>query len=286
MKKKPNLSAQGKGSAAKWIEEIRQKLKAHTFKLKKYFGQNLLLDAELCESVASACPASEGSTIVEVGSGPGNLTVALLAVKKPKKLIALEKDTSFLPALYRLAEKHPELQVVNCDALDVSISSLGNKLHVVGNLPYYIATKLLTNWLEQISFIESITATVQLEVAERICAAHNTEHYSSLSVLCQSRFDCKKAFVISADSFIPKPKVESATIRMRTKQQGVEEKTYLALKSILACAFSKRRKKLSNSVPSLVNNANELFAELGIDINLRPQALAVEQYLQLAQRLK
>ena len=179
------------------------------FHPKKKFGQNFLKNKDLLKKI-SELKNFNNKLVLEIGPGKGALTEYLLK-KQPKKLIAIEKDEELKPFLLKIQKKYSvNFEIIFQDALEYEYSKIkGQKIFLVANLPYHIATTLVIKWLKYIENFESIIIMVQREVAERLSAKVSTKFYGRTSILVQLHSDVKKIFDVSPENFHPKPKVYS-----------------------------------------------------------------------------
>jgi 16S rRNA (adenine1518-N6/adenine1519-N6)-dimethyltransferase len=203
------------------LPPLREVIAAHGLRAKKELGQNFLLDLNLTARIAKAAGPLDDVTVIEVGPGPGGLTRALLAAGA-KKVIAIERDERTLPALAEIAAAYPDrLQVIAADALSINYAGLANgPVKIVANLPYNIATPLLTGWLSSDPwppYFESLTLMFQKEVADRICAAPGGKAYGRLGVLAGWRTHARLAFNVDRNAFTPPPKVTSSVVHLVPK---------------------------------------------------------------------
>jgi len=206
--------------------------------------------------------------IVEIGPGEGVLTAPLLP--RAGKLEAIELDRDLAAGLI---ERFPTLTVHCGDALEFDFAQFPTGIRIVGNLPYNVSTPLLFHLARSAPQVRDMHFMLQLEVVERMVAAHSTAAYGRLSVALQARFAMKKLFKVAKGAFRPPPKVESAVVRMEPLdwQLPIDE-------DLLRRAFSARRKTLRNALPEID------FAAAGIDAGLRPENLSPEDYARLSMR--
>lgn len=206
--------------------------------------------------------------IVEIGPGEGVLTAPLLP--RAGKLEAIELDRDLAAGLI---ERFPNLTVHCGDALEFDFAQFPAGMRIVGNLPYNVSTPLLFHLARFAPQVRDMHFMLQLEVVERMVAAHSTPAYGRLSVSLQARFAMKKLFKVAKGAFRPPPKVESAVVRMEPLdwQLPIDE-------DLLRRAFSARRKTLRNALPEID------FAAAGIDAGLRPENLSPEDYARLSMR--
>jgi 16S rRNA (adenine1518-N6/adenine1519-N6)-dimethyltransferase len=251
----------------------------------KALGQNFILDRQLLARIAAVAGDLTGQTVYEVGPGPGGLTRALL--DGGAKVVAVERDPRFAPALQELQAHFPgQLQVVQADAMKVDEPALvGCGAHIVSNLPYNVGTALLLRWLrcDWPPWWRSLTLMFQKEVAQRIVAAPDTSSYGRLSVLSQWRCDSRIAMHVHRSAFVPPPKVASAVVHILPGKTppGVQVGT---LERLTEAAFGQRRKMLRSSLKA-VPGALEALEALGVDSSRRAETLSVAEFVELARRV-
>jgi 16S rRNA (adenine1518-N6/adenine1519-N6)-dimethyltransferase len=233
---------------------------------RKRFGQHFLHEQGVVDRIVEAIQPSAEDFIVEIGPGEGVLTAPLLP--KAGKLEAIELDRDLAAALI---EKFPNLTVHCGDALEFDFAQFPAGMRIVGNLPYNISTPLLFHLARYAPQVRDMHFMLQLEVVDRMVAAHSTPAYGRLSVALQARFAMKKLFKVAKGAFRPPPKVESAVVRMEPLdwQLPINE-------DLLRRAFSARRKTLRNALPEVD------FEAAGIDPKLRPENLSPEDYARLS----
>ena len=270
------------------LPPLREVIAAHGLTAKKSLGQNFLFDLNLTRRIARAAGPLESTTIYEVGPGPGGLTRALL-MEGAAKVIAVERDERCLPALAEIAAACPgQLDIVQADALELDETKLlgGNSpVRVAANLPYNVGTALLVKWLTTPSwppFWQSLTLMFQREVAERIVAPPDTEHYGRLSVLAQWRTRPKILFDVSRQAFTPPPKITSSIVRIEPLAEPVAPAELGDLEKVTEAAFGQRRKMLRQSLKQLAPDAETLLGAAGVDPTARPEQLSVAEFASLA----
>ena len=250
---------------------------------KKRFGQNFLHDKNIIRQIVRASKP-ENKNIIEVGPGPGLLTKILLE-SATKSIFAIEKDESFLPILNNLKkESLTKFDFLIADILKVDLDSLieGN-YSVVSNLPYNISVPFIISLVEQEQPVkwESLTLTVQKEVADRMLADINSKQYGRLSVLIQWRSFIEKICDIKPTCFIPEPKVMSTVIRIRPKNY-IKKPSIESFQKVVSAAFGFRRKTLKRSLGQLGIDGESLAIKAGINPKLRAQNLTVDNFCDLA----
>lgn len=248
---------------------------------RKRFGQNFLQDQGVIHDIVRAVDPQPGDNLVEIGPGLGALTRPLLEQVRPLTVVEIDRD---IVARLHKSYTSEQLIVHNVDALDFDFGSLGQRLRVVGNLPYNISTPLLFHLSGFHAQIHDMHFMLQKEVVERMVAEPGSGDYGRLSVMLQYRYAMDKLLDVPPEAFDPPPKVDSAVVRLipwpRPELEAVDERV---LSELVARAFMQRRKTLRNVLREQVTD--EDFAAAGIDAGLRPENLAVVDYVRLANRL-
>jgi 16S rRNA (adenine1518-N6/adenine1519-N6)-dimethyltransferase len=245
---------------------------------RRRFGQNFLVAPGVTAKIVAAIDPRPGDRVVEIGPGMGALTHVLLERLPELHAIEIDRDLSA-----RLSERYPSerLHLHVGDALAFDFGCLGSELRVVGNLPYNISSPLLFHLARVAERLRDAHFMLQREVVERMAAAPGTKSYGRLSVMLQYRFAVQKLFRVAPGSFRPIPKVESALVRLIPHRplpiQARDEAVFAAL---VAQAFSLRRKTLRNALRESVAEAD--WSAAGIDPRLRPETLAVTDFVRLA----
>ena len=266
------------------LPPLRDVIQRHGLDAKKSLGQNFLLDLNLTQKVARTAGPLEDCTVIEVGPGPGGLTRAILALGA-KRVIAVERDARCLPALAEIAAHYPgRLEVIEGDALKIDAAALapGEPVRIIANLPYNVGTQLLLNWLlpqHWPPFYLSLTLMFQREVALRIVADADDDHYGRLGVICGWRTDARMAFDIPPQAFTPPPKVTSTVVHLEPIAEPLPCEA-ARLERVTQAAFGQRRKMLRQSLKPLGGEA--LLAKAGIDPQRRAETLSVEEFVRLA----
>lgn len=268
------------------LPPLREIIEEYGLAAKKSLGQNFLLDLNLTSKIARTAGSLEGYDIIEVGPGPGGLTRALLA-NGAERVIAVERDPRCLDALAQISNHYDgRLKVIEGDAMETDWQNLiTRKAKIVANLPYNVATPLLTRWLGGEAwppFFDSLTLMFQKEVAERICAAPTDKHYGRLGVLCGWRTHATKAFDVSREAFSPPPKVTSSIVHLQPKPEPLPC-SITSLETITRAAFGQRRKMLRASLKALGGEA--LLEKAEIIPTKRAEEIDVAGFVRLANAL-
>ena len=220
-------------------------IKKSKVKLKKSLGQNFLKEQFIVEEIIEVANIDKETTVIEIGPGIGALTQGLIV--EAGQIIAIEIDKRLINIL---TEKFQEdnFELLNMDFLDIDQKKFKDKIKykkvkVVANLPYYITTPIIMKILIDMLYIDEIYIMVQKEVAQRICAKNKTKQYGSLSVFCQTISTPKLEFVVKKECFEPEPKIDSAIISFKRKENDVNINEF---SKFLQNCFVQKRKTLVN----------------------------------------
>jgi 16S rRNA (adenine1518-N6/adenine1519-N6)-dimethyltransferase len=250
---------------------------------KKSLGQNFLRDENILRKIVESLNLRNGDVVLEIGPGQGALTKHLAG--EPVKLIGVELDTRAVELLRQTLGDGMDL--IQADVLDVKLEDISaeheKKIRVVGNIPYYLTSKILFWVLDASSVVSDATLMVQLDVARRLVAAPNSKEYGVLSVLTQFFSVCEILFKVSRNCFYPRPEVDSAVVRLRIREElpPCNEKFFRA---VVRGTFGKRRKTLKNGLRSMGFSDSEL-GRVSFDLTKRPEELGVEEFLNLTKSL-
>jgi len=248
---------------------------------RKRFGQNFLQDDSVISRIVSALQPDSGDHVVEVGPGLGALTRPLL--NQLDSLTVIEIDRDLIARLHALQD--PRLIIHEGDVLKIQWHELaaGNRLRIVGNLPYNIGTPLLLQLIQAHDQIMDVHVMLQKEVVERLHANTGTRAYGRLSVLIQSIFTVSPLFTVPPTAFHPVPKVESAVVRLKTRSDAPAWPLIEQLQYATRLAFASKRKTLRNNFKGHLDE-HQLNA-IGIDPQARAETLPLEAFHKLAQLL-
>lgn len=271
------------------LPPLREVIRKYDLAPRKSLGQNFLFDLNLTARIARAAGPLDDATVIEIGPGPGGLTRALLATGA-KRVIAVERDERAIPALEEIARHYPgRLEIVHDDAIEFDPAARlnGTRAKIVANLPYNIATLLLTGWLTidpWPPWFDMMVLMFQREVAERIVAHENDEAYGRLGVLANWRAETKILFDIAPGAFVPPPKVTSSVVRLIPRATPLPCPRR-ALEQVTAAAFNQRRKMLRQSLKPLGVDPALLTEAADIDPTRRAETVPVSDFVAMANRL-
>lgn len=276
------------------IGTIKDILSRHGFTFSKSLGQNFLINPSVCPRMAELSGAGSGVGVIEIGPGIGVLTNELC--KLADKVVAIELDKRLLPVLEETLGEYDNLKVVNADVLETNLHNLieeefsGMEVVVCANLPYYITSPVIMKLLEDKLPISAITVMVQKEAAQRICAEVGSRQSGAVTVSVNYYAKPEMLFSVSAGSFMPAPKVDSAVIRLNVLDEPpVKVNDEKMLFSVIKAAFSQRRKVISNSLSSGLSldksKTAEVLEKSGVPLNARAEKLSLQNFADIANNL-
>jgi len=244
-------------------------------------GQHFLVDPYVVDEIVQLAQPRAGERFVEIGPGRGALTGPLLDAGAI--VDAVEIDAALVR---QLRQRWPakELTVHLEDALEFDYACVAPAdLRLIGNLPYYLSTPLLFRLLERPGVFRDITVMLQREVAERLCAQPGSRRYGRLTVMAALRCRAEWRISVGPDAFRPRPKVDSAVVRLIPDSDARIEAPK-SFERLVRQAFSQRRKTIANALRPMASK--EHIQAAGIDPSLRPEQIAVADYARLAERLR
>lgn len=251
---------------------------------RKRFGQNFLTDQGVITAIARAIAPSESDNVVEIGPGQGALTDALFDSGCAINAIEIDRD---LQSQLRVMFFNRDLTLHNADALKFDFSQLSkadNDLRVVGNLPYNISTPLIFKLLENLGLIKDMHFMLQKEVVDRLAASPGTKAWGRVSVMTQIDCEVESLFEVPPEAFFPRPKVQSAIVRITPKSAPYRpECSRKQLSKLVQLAFAQRRKTLRNNLKEVM--ADGKIEALGIDPACRAETLSLDQLIDLSMQL-
>ena len=249
---------------------------------KKEFGQHFLVQEPIAEKLSDALKLQDADAILEVGPGKGILTKYLL--KHPLPVYAVELDRDMIPILQREFENTP-LKIVQGDVLRIRIDEVigaETDFIIVGNYPYNISSQIIFLGLQYRKRVPYMAGMFQKEMAERIISPPGSKTYGVISVLAQAFYRAAILFYVKPGSFNPPPKVNSAVIALTRYRSEIEGVPFAVLRQVVKMAFSQRRKKLRNTLKSILSE--EILQAEGV-ADLRAEQLSVEKFIELAKHV-
>lgn len=276
------------------IGTIKNILSRHGFTFSKSLGQNFLINPSVCPRMAELSGAGKCVGVIEIGPGIGVLTNELCKIAD--RVVAIELDKRLLPVLKETLAEYDNLKVINADVLEINLHKLiedefsGMEVVVCANLPYYITSPVIMKLLEEKLPISAITVMVQKEAAQRICAEVGSRQSGAVTVSINYYAKPEMLFPVSAGSFMPAPKVDSAVIRLNVLSEPPvkvnDEKKFF---SVVKASFAQRRKVISNSLSSGLSLSKEKTSEIlekaGVPLNARAEKLSLQDFADIANNL-
>jgi len=250
------------------------------FNFKKKFGQNFLTDNTIIDIIVGLISATEDDLILEIGPGAGALTKKLK--KYNSNLIAYEIDHDTEDYLLPLEDNKTKIiyddflkRDINKDIKDIKY----NNLYIIGNLPYYITTPIVTNIINSNINVEKIVIMIQKEVADRFSARPNTKEYGSITVFLNYYFNIKKELIVSKKKFNPMPNVDSAVISLNRKKD-LEETDFNKFNKLVRDSFQFKRKNLRNNLRNYdLIKMEEILESIGFTLNDRAECLTSSDFV-------
>ena len=244
-------------------------------KPKKALGQHFLNDENIAERIVESLTTCE--KILEIGPGTGILTNFLIKKKIDLKLVEIDNES--VDFLIQNLDISKDI-IYNQDFLKMNLTKLFNKnnFSVIGNFPYNISSQIVFKIIENRKYIPEMCGMFQFEVAERICQKEGSKKYGIISVITQAYYNAKLLFEVSNDLFTPPPKVNSAVISLKRKENlnlDCDEKLFL---KIVKLSFQQRRKTMRNSLKQ-INLSDNLREDTIFD--KRPEQLSVTEFIDL-----
>lgn len=263
---------------------------------KKQFGQNFLIEPSTTKMIVSRAQILSDDIVLEIGGGLGALTIPV--ANAAAKVYTVEKDKQLFPLLKNeilAAGADQKVELIHEDILKINIGEIaekhGQKIIVMGNLPYNISSQILIWLVKSRIFVKKAVFMFQKELAERIAAPPATKDYGRLSAVIQYCGSIKNIANISANQFFPKPKVDSTVIEIsffEKPKNPAENEEFLF--SVIKAAFGKRRKNLRNALSNSeldidTEHIMQALAKSDIDHKRRAETLTVDEFVQLSNQL-
>lgn len=272
------------------IATVRELLSRHGFTFSKALGQNFLINPSVCPRMAAAAVQNDNTGVIEIGPGIGVLTNELL--KLAKKVVAIELDSRLIPILDENFSDCDNLKVINADVMELDLHELiraefaGMDVVVCANLPYYITSPIIMKLLEDKLPIKSITVMVQKEAAVRLSARPGSRDSSAITAAVSYYADAETLFGVSAGSFMPAPKVDSAVIKLTLREPDTTPRDEEELFRVIKAAFAQRRKtvlnSLSSSLPLDKAEMSDILVSADVDPSARAERLTLADFVRIS----
>jgi len=284
---------------------LSRRLEQHGLQPKTKYGQNFLIDLNLLDMLHSTAKVNSSDVVLEIGTGMGSLStrmapnagwVITVEIDSQLQAIAAEELREFsnvtmlhLDALKNKNHLRPELMAeVRTQMAAIPKEQSPAKFKLVANLPYNVATPIISNLMQETPLVDRMVVTIQKELAERIVAPPSTKDYSALSIWMQSQCECRIVRIMPPSVFWPRPKVESAILEIIPNpalRGRIVDHAYFHEK--VRALFFHRRKFLRSQLATAVQDeltksqVDEILANLSLEANLRAEQLAVPQIIEL-----
>ncbi len=266
--------------------EVRALLQRLGVRPNRTLGQNFLIDVNVLRIILDTARLHPDDTVLEVGAGCGVLTEWL--ARRARRVVAVEKDARLAAYLRKRFEDAPNIEIIEADVMDRSLDDLlaapVNKM--AANLPYSISSRLLYAVAASPRAPETVTVTVQKEVAERIAAQPGSRDYGLLSVAVQRRYEPTKTRDISRTCFLPPPEVSSSLIHLVRRAEPLTPKDPALYEKLVKSAFEQRRKQILGIIEKSLaiprKTAGRILEIADIPAAWRPEMISVEQWVRLA----
>jgi len=253
-------------------------------------GQNFLIDKGAVKKIIRAAELQNTDTVLEIGPGQGALTLDL--AKKVKKVIACEKDKRLCQILKEKLKDFKNIEIINEDILklDLKPEIQNSNFKIVANLPFSIANRIIKKFLETDNVPEKMILMVQKEVGKRICAKPPKTNFLAISV--QFFANPKIVFYVSKNSFLPKPKVDAAVLKIIPyRSYSTFPKQFIKnFFKIVRAGFSQPRKQLANNLSKMLKLKKEKVKEIilnsNIDFKKRPENLEIKDWIKLTEAME
>ncbi len=274
---------------------IKQVMDMFGLNFKKEFGQNFLTDNMTVEDIADACNDDKDITVIEIGPGIGCMTRELC--ERYSRVVAFEIDSALIPVLKYTLDGYKNITVINEDIMKADLEAILDpyfelgKVAVCANLPYYITTPILMKLIESKLPFDSITVMVQTEVAERLAAGAGKKNCGAITAAIDYYGRAEMLFTVSADRFMPPPKVTSSVVRIDLwKDKPIKPIDETLFFRTIKAAFEQRRKTLPNSLstgfPEIPKEKlTEIIIDCGHQSDIRGEKLTVSDFCMLSDKI-
>ncbi len=272
--------------------DLRTLLKKHNLSLKKAYGQNFLTDQALLLDIVEKAGVTKDDVVLEIGVGAGALTRVLAS--KAKKVFGYEIDTTLKPLLAETLKDFSNVDITFKDVMRERVSDIekriGGEYIIVANLPYYITTPIIMQFLDYATNLKAMVIMVQEEVAERLAAKEKTSDYGAITVAINLKGEASIIKRVGREMFTPPPNVDSAVVKIDVEKDKFLGADLKVIRDIVRCGFSSRRKMLINNLMKgfkfTRQQAEELLTKCGLSLTCRAEELSAEDYVKISQQLR
>ena len=276
------------------LKETRFIMNKYHISANKNLGQNFLIDDETVLGIVNVANISKDDLVIEIGPGLGTLTKELL--ERAGQVTCIELDKRMIEILQDRFSMYNNFELINSDVLKVDLKEIIKKSNlantkIVANLPYYITTPIIMKLLEERLEIETITVMIQKEVADRLITKPGTGDTGAITYAIHYYSEPKRVLEVPNTAFIPEPKVNSSVIQLKILEEPkVKVEDEEKLFDLIKTAFMQKRKTLVNGLANsnkygTKEQIEQALTNLNIDLKIRPEKLALEQFAELSRVL-
>ena len=276
------------------LKETRFIMNKYHISANKNLGQNFLVDDETVLGIVNTANISKDDLVIEIGPGLGTLTKELL--ERAGQVTCIELDKRMIEILQDRFSMYNNFELINNDVLKVNLKEIIKKANmantkIVANLPYYITTPIIMKLLEERLEIETITVMIQKEVADRLITKPGTGDTGAITYAIHYYSEPKRVLEVPNTAFIPEPKVNSNVIQLKILEEPkVKVEDEEKLFDLIKTAFMQKRKTLVNGLANsnkygTKEQIEQALTNLNIDLKIRPEKLALEQFAELSRVL-
>ena len=261
----------------------------YNFDYKKSLGQNFLQDNNVIEKIVSAINYEDNNLVIEIGPGSGAMTKELL--KRVDFAILYEIDTRLEKILFKELSDYVNYELIFDDFLKRNIGNDLSKynydnLYIVANLPYYITTPIINKIVSDKIPVKEMVIMIQKEVADRLSSKPGSRDYGQITVFLNYFFEIEKVLTVSKNCFVPKPKVDSAVIKMKRREQKELVKDEEFFEKIVKDSFRFKRKTIKNNLSNYdLKKIDIILNKYGFDINTRSECIPYYVFVEIANEL-
>lgn len=261
----------------------------YNFDYKKSLGQNFLKDNNVVEKIVSAINYEDNNLVIEIGPGSGAMTKELL--KRVDFAILYEIDTRLEKILFKELSDYVNYELIFDDFLKRNIGNDLSKynydnLYIVANLPYYITTPIINKIVSDKIPVKEMVIMIQKEVADRLSSKPGSRDYGQITVFLNYFFEIEKVLTVSKNCFVPKPKVDSAVIKMKRREQKELVKDEEFFEKIVKDSFRFKRKTIKNNLSNYdLKKIDIILNKYGFDINTRSECIPYYVFVEIANEL-